>query len=230
MDYWAETLQDDAYLIAADGWVAKPARIVETDKKGRSKDRGWACDLIPKPLIVARYYADEQAAIEAKQAELEAATACQTELEEEHSGDDAAFSGYESITAAAVKERIREIGKDTEYADELKVLKQWLGYSEQIGALKKKIKELDAALDTRAYAKYPQLTEAEIKTLVMDDKWMARLSTAVQGELDRVSQTLTGRIRQLAERYATPLPQLTEEVEMLAARVAGHLSKMGFQA
>jgi type I restriction enzyme M protein len=52
----------------------------------------------------------------------------------------------------------------------------------------------------------------------------------VQGELDRVSQTLTGRIRQLAERYATPLPQLTDEVEKLAARVDKHLKKMGCQS
>ena len=48
-----------------------------------------------------------------------------------------------------------------------------------------------------------------------------------QGELDRVSQTLTGRIRQLAERYATPLPKLTDEVETLAARVEDHLKMMG---
>ena len=47
---------------------------------------------------------------------------------------------------------------------------------------------------------------------MVDDKWLATLAAAVQGELDRVSQTLTGRIRQLAERYATPLPQLTDEV------------------
>ena len=53
----------------------------------------------------------------------------------------------------------------------------------------------------------------------MDDKWLAQLSAAVQGELDRVSQTLTGRIRQLAERYAAPLPKLTDEVETLAGRV-----------
>jgi type I restriction enzyme M protein len=52
----------------------------------------------------------------------------------------------------------------------------------------------------------------------------------VQGELDRVSQTLTGRIRQLAERYATPLPQLVDEVEALAAKVHGHLKKMGAKA
>jgi type I restriction enzyme M protein len=76
-------------------------------------------------------------------------------------------------------------------------------------------------------AKYGQLTEDEIKTLVVDDKWLATVAAAVQGELDRVSQTLTGRIRQLAERYATPLPQLTDEAATLAARVDGHLQKMG---
>jgi type I restriction enzyme M protein len=50
----------------------------------------------------------------------------------------------------------------------------------------------------------------------------------VQGELDRVSQTLTGRIRELSERYASPLPKLTDEVEKLSARVNEHLKKMGF--
>ena len=77
------------------------------------------------------------------------------------------------------------------------------------------------------FTKYPALTEADIQTLVVDDKWLASIKAAVQGELDRVSQTLTGRIRQLAERYATPLPQLVDEVAMLAARVDGHLKKMG---
>ena len=52
-------------------------------------------------------------------------------------------------------------------------------------------------------------------------------AAAVQGELDRVSQTLTGRIRQLADRYATPLPQLVDEVAALAAKVATHLKRMG---
>ena len=31
-------------------------------------------------------------------------------------------------------------------------------------------------------------------------------------------QTLTGRIRELAERYATPLPELTDEVAALPRR------------
>ncbi|PIP09158.1 MAG: hypothetical protein COX51_00210, partial [Syntrophobacteraceae bacterium CG23_combo_of_CG06-09_8_20_14_all_50_8] len=59
------------------------------------------------------------------------------------------------------------------------------------------------------------------------DKWLATIAAAVQGELDRVSQTLTRSIRELAERYATPLPKLTNELEILAARVDDHLKKMG---
>lgn len=227
MDYWAETMQDDAYLIAAEGWVAKPARIVETDKKGKTRDKGWACDLIPKPFIVARYFAEEQVAIEAQQAELETAVAGLAELEEEHGGEDAAFSGFDSITVAAVKDRVREIGADEDGADELKVLKRWLALSERVTGLKKKIREAEAALDQSAYGQYAKLTEAAIKTLVVDDKWMTRLSGDIQGELDRVSQSLTGRIRQLAERYATPLPELNDEVERLAARVGEHFKRMG---
>ncbi|MDZ4253253.1 MAG: N-6 DNA methylase [Sulfuritalea sp.] len=229
MDYWAETMQDDAYLIASDGWVAKPARIVESDKKGKSKDKGWACDLIPKALIVARYFAKEQAAIEARQAELEAATAGLAELEEEHGGEDGYLGALDKIAKGEINARLKEIRTDKEAKDEIAVLKRWLELTENETALKRAVKEQEAALDRLAYEKYPKLTEAEIKTLVVDDKWMARLQAAVQGELDRVSQTLTGRIRELAERYATPLPQLTDEVATLAARVEEHLEKMGFR-
>ncbi len=227
MDYWAETLQDDAYLIAADGWVAKPARVVEIDKKGKTKDKGWTCDLIPKPLVVARYFAKQQAALETLQAELESAGASLTELEEEHSGEDAVFAGFDSITAAAVKERVREIGRDPEGAAELTILKQWLTLTERISTLKKQAKESDAALDKLSYEQYARLGNAEIKVLVLDDKWMAQLAATVQGELGRVSQTLAGRVRELAERYAAPMRLLADEVAVLTARVEEHLKKMG---
>jgi type I restriction enzyme M protein len=92
MDYWAETMQDDCYLIAADGWKAETHRIIETDKKGKERDKGWACDLIPKPVIVARCYAREQAAIDQLAAELESVAASLAELEEEHSGEEGAFA------------------------------------------------------------------------------------------------------------------------------------------
>jgi type I restriction enzyme M protein len=92
----------------------------------------------------------------------------------------------------------------------------------------RQVKDAQKALDAKVAAKYRLLSEAGIKTLVVEDKWLAALAASVQSELDRVSQALTGRIRQLAERYATPLPKLAGEVETLAARVDEHLKKMGF--
>jgi len=53
------------------------------------------------------------------------------------------------------------------------------------------------------------------------------VASAIHGEVDRVSQTLTSRIRVLADRYASPLPQIVDEVAALAAKVDGHLKKMG---
>ncbi len=227
MDYWAETIQDDAYLIAADGWVAKPARIIETDKKGKKKDKGWACDLIPKPYIVARYFAKEQAALDAKQAELETASGQITELEEEHSTEEGAFAGFDKINAAQVKDRVKEIGTDPEAKEELAVLKQWLKLSEQESQLKKTVKELDAKLDQQAHDHYAKLSVSDIKSLVINDKWHARLAADLQGEIDRVGQTLTGRIRELAERYASPMPQLIKDVSLMSAKVDEHLKRMG---
>jgi type I restriction enzyme M protein len=90
------------------------------------------------------------------------------------------------------------------------------------------VKDAQKALDTQVVARYGQLSEAEIKTLVVDDRWLAALETSVQGELHHVSQMLTGRIKQLTDRYATPLPKLTANVETLAARVGEHLKNMAF--
>ena len=228
MDYWATVMQDDAYLIAADGWKAETYRVIETDKKGKQKDKGWTCDLLPKALIVARFFAKDQAAIDQLAADLDGVTAQLTELEEEHGGDDAAFSGFDKINKASVAERLREIKGDKDAKEEAAVLNGWLKLAGEEADLKKRLKEAEAALDARAYAHYPKLKEAEIKTLVVDDKWLATLSAAIHGEMDRISQALTRRVKELAERYETPMPQMVSRVAELEARVNRHLETMGF--
>ena len=107
------------------------------------------------------------------------------------------------------------------------MLEQWLELDHARSALKKAVKALDAALDSKAYKKYPSLSGAEVKTLVVDDKWMARLQQAMRQELERVSQTLGSRVRELAGRYETPLPKLEEDVAALGAKVEEHLKRMG---
>src|SRR6185369_12630929 len=98
----------------------------------------------------------------------------------------------EKIAPKAVKARLKEIGNDPLYADERAALEAYADLLEQLTEAKAKRKAAQEDLDRKIDAKYPKLTEAEIKTLVVDDKWMARLSAAVQAELDRVSQTLSG--------------------------------------
>jgi len=111
---------------------------------------------------------------------------------------------------------------------ELRVLDAWLRLAADESDIKKRLKDAEAAVDAQAYAKYPKLTEAETKTLVVDDKWLAALDAAIRGQMDRVSQQLTQRAKELAERYKTPLPKMVGRVAELEARVGGHLERMGF--
>jgi len=233
MDYWAETMQDDCYLIATDGWKATTSPVIDVKKNKEGKvikevHKGWACDLVPKPFMVARYYAKEQAAIDQLTAELESASAKLAELEEEYGGEDGAFSDLDKINKGEVGRKMKELARDNNAADEAVVLNEWLKINEQESELKKKLKNAEAELDNKVYKHYPKLTEADVKTLVVDDKWLAALDKDIHGEMDRVSQRLTQRVKELAERYETPMPRMVSRVSELEAKVNRHLEKMGF--
>jgi type I restriction enzyme M protein len=233
MDDWAASMQDDVYLIAVDGWKAETYRIVEQKKNKdghvvKEIDRGWTCDLVPKPLVVARWFAAEQARIDTLATKLESTTAAMSELEEEHGGEEAAFAGFDKINAASVKDRLRELDGEPGIDEERGVLQQWLDLSSEEAALKKQLKAAEADLDAKLLARYTTLREDDIRELVVDDKWLATLDAAVHGELDRISQQLTRRVTALAERYVCPLPALQRDVAELEEKVAQHLQRMGF--
>ena len=46
--------------------------------------------------------------------------------------------------------------------------------------------------------------------------------------MDRVSQALTLRVKELADRYETPMPKAASQVAELEEAVNRHLEKMGF--
>jgi len=247
MDYWAETMQDDAYLISADGWVkgAQTREIVQVKNKDNKLvwpeehdylkgKRRFKSDLVPAPILVARFFVVERDAIEALDTQLATLEQQLDEMREENSGEEGSLAEViegegdkQKITAKSVKDRLKEIGTDPNFADEQKALQAYQHLLDKQSDAKGRRKKTQEDLDAKIDGKYPKLTEAEIKTMVVDNKWMARLSVAAQRELDRVSQTLTDRIRELAERYVTPLPQLEREVATLASRVEEHLKKMG---
>ncbi len=230
MDYWAETMQDDYYLISADGWKAETRRVFVKNKKGKEIDKGWVCDLVPKSLIVARYLAAEQEAIEKFEAKLETVVARMTDMEEEHGGEEGVFAELEKVNKATVAALLRDLRLENgePEAKENEVLEQYLELCEQQYDLKNLLKTAQSNLDTLAYDKYPTLMEDEIKVLVVNDKWMAALNTAVREEMDRISQTLSRRVKELADRHDIPMPRLASRVDELEQRVGNHLERMGF--
>jgi type I restriction enzyme M protein len=240
MDYWAESMQDDCYLIAADGWVeaAKPKLIIEDKpKKIKAKPdlvvgkKKYTTELIPPELVIARYFAKDQAAIEELKAQQAALEQQLEEIAEEHGGEggllEDAKNDKDKLTKASATARLKEIKTEMDAADERQELQAFLSLLEHEAVLSSRIKVAQEALIVKVAAKYEQLTETDIKTLVVDAKWIATLATAVQGELDRLSQTLTGRIRELTERYESPLPQIVDELAALSAKVNEHLKNMG---
>ncbi len=243
MDLWTETMQDDVYLIASDGWsaAAKPRLLIEEKNQDqKSKERPdfvvgrdkFKTDLVAPALLIARHFAKEQAAIETLESEAAGVAQELDELGEEHGGEEGllaeALNDKGKITKASAATRLKEIKQEKTAADERKLLEQYLALAEKEATLSANAKGAQGELMAKVAAKYGKLTEEEIKTLVVEDKWLAALEATMQGELDRVSQTLTGRVRELAERYAAPLPTLVkEEVATLAARVDAHLKQMG---
>ena len=247
MDYWGETMQDDVFLIAADGWLkgAAPREVVQVKNKDNKLvwpephdfvrgRRRFKSDLIPAPILIAKCFVPELNVINSLGDELDTIEQRLGEMRDENSGEDGLLSEViegeddkQRITMKAAKARLKEIGNDSLYSDERAALASYADLLQQQIDRKAELKAAQEDLDKKIDAKYSKLTEGEIESLVVDDKWMGRLSSCVQGELDRASQNLTGRIRELADRYTVPLPQITCEVAALSARVDKHLKQMG---
>jgi type I restriction enzyme M protein len=240
MNYWAETMQDDVYVLVQDGWAAgKVLRQLVVKKGEKLKEipdliidkNKYKADLIPPKLIIDRYFATQQQQIDQLQADLDTIAQELEALIEEHSGEEGALSEAQTdagkVTKASVTTRLKELKGDASAKEEQAILKQCLKLIDREAEAKKAVKDAQIALDKLVFAQYPKLAENEIKTLVIEDKWQATLKGAIAAEIERVTQQLANRVKTLEERYAEPLPQILEEMETLSSKVEGHLRRMG---
>ncbi|KEQ18472.1 type I restriction-modification system subunit M [Endozoicomonas numazuensis] len=246
MEYWEETLQDDVYVITQDGWkagnvlrtlkVAKGEKLKETPDLVINKVK-YKSDLIPPHLIIARYFADEQQAVNELQAKKDEATqAVETYIEENSSsgsggGEDGlleeAKNDKEKVTKATVTARLKALKNALSGDGEIAALKKCQSLFNKEAAANKAVKGAQTQLDQAVYDKYPELDINQIKELVIEDKWLATIKGDIEAEVERVTQQLANRVKTLEERYAEPLPELTKTVSDLAGKVDEHLKKMG---
>jgi type I restriction enzyme M protein len=184
--------------------------------------------------LINQYFISEHNTIEELQANLSDIEQKLQDMMEKNSGEEGLLldviegeNDMQKISVKSIKLRLKEIGEDSNFADEHEVLKQYNRQLENQIDLKNKLKTAQDELYYKVEKKYFELKEDEIKTLIIEYKWLINLSTAVQIELDRISQVLTSRIRELAERYNTPLPKINREMEILTKKVDEHLKNMG---
>ncbi len=80
-------------------------------------------------------------------------------------------------------------------------------------------KRLLAALDARARAQYPKLTDEECLELLLEKKWYRSLLNDVFVLYTSVNHAITTRNLELAERYEYALPEIENEALEYAYRV-----------
>jgi len=215
--------------------------------------------LIPPTLIIQEYFAREQNAINDLETQAETLNANMEELRDEHGGEDGllinAIDDKGKISKATLAKAIKDAseavklwkkeintlpiaaepkqnyGIETELTpqDEFKMLAKYKQLMDDEAAIQAKIKTAKAELENKVIAQYPKLTIAEIKTIVVEKKWMANMDGRIRTEMDNISHRLTQRIKELADRYETPMPQLTKDVDALTDKVENHLKQMNFK-
>ncbi len=245
MDYWDEVMQDDVYLITTDGWekASQPRDIIQEKNLKETPDltinrKKYKMDLIPPALIINRYFPEEQAEIDTLQTAQETATQELDEYIEEHTTEDGlltdATTEAGSDTKTSVNARLKELTPNLmthndaqDNDDEHDALKHCQTLINAKAKADKTVKDAQLALDEKVLAHYATLNETEIKQLVIDDKWFATIQAEVTGEVQRLTQNLTERVKELEERYTQPLPTLESEVNDFTQKVKDHLSNMG---
>jgi len=237
MDYWYEVMQDDVYVISTGGWSAgnELNRLMKKNSKGVDKAvsglDGLEGRIIPTYLIIQEYFPELQQQIEDIEAELDSIKSRKAEIDEEYGVEeglleDAYTDGKTS--KKQLKVTLDNLGKrDDENAEAYDLLTEYLELVEKEPSLKKSLNALKDEIERKVIAKYPKLSEEEIKALIVDKKWFSTISERIEAELDNISHRLSNRIKELAERYEKPLRKIEKEVDDLTGKVEEHLKAMG---
>ncbi len=240
MDYWAEVMQDDCYMLSFDGWeVGKKLRelIPTKGKDGKNKYKEahdfefnkvrYVADLIPPKLLINRYFEAEQKAIDELQSKLDNASSELENFIEENSGEDGLLEDGKNDKGNISKKSIDDRLKITTDKDEIKVLKECKKLLANEAKAKKELKDATDELNLEVFKKYPTLSIEDIKMIVIEDKWLKYISKQIDEEVNRVTTSLANRIKTLEERYKEPLKTIEGDVNVLSSKVEEHLKAMG---
>lgn len=244
MDYWAETMQDDVYMLSQDGW--KAANILRQlvpvkDKKGKSvykeehdfefgsakAKKRFRSDIVRPKLVLDRYFSKQQVALNELDSAYEEATQTLENFVEDNSGEEGLIEDAKNDKGKVTKKAITDRLKESTDEDEIAALKECLELVTAESKAKSAAKTAREALDDLVFNKIPAIPEDELKDIVVNGKWLTRLEAQSIEEIERVTQNLANRVKTLEQRYSKTLLFLSEDVAKYTDLVEGHLAKMG---
>ena len=228
MNYSNDTMQDDLYMISADGYLPELHPLA----KRPAKPDDYECDLLPVSIVIDTFFAKEKSEIDLLQSNLEQKQAEAQEMEERDELSEDYFS--KGLTEASVKAAIskQEDKKNLNKLDD-SIVSVWKEYYQILLDIKKQkatLKEKNQKLVGSMIEKYNYLKQnpKETQSLVIEKKWFATLRAQTMSELNRVEQTIIESVNTLQTRYARTLSQINKSVTDLEAKVMSHLNEMGF--
>ena len=140
------------------------------------------------------------------------------------------FQDWKRFNITDIKRRIGEIEHYCPLLpDTLAVFKEYLDKNDELTSLKVQIKEQTKKLTNKVVEKYASLTEDEIRTLVVDRKWLATVIRGCMALMKSVTHQIGTEVASLVERYENTLPKLTKEVSEYESEVNSYLAEMGFK-
>ena len=240
MNGYGENMMDDLYSVSLEGWKAGNdwQRLIikgKKDKNGKSaKDKtvegldGISGKMISPQLIIENYLAKEQKALTDFETEVENIKASLQESEEENAVEEGLFEDLDKINLTSVKALYKEKKKSILAKEEAQVFENYIALQEALAETNAFIKNQKTKIEKAVTEIYPTLSEKEIKHLVVEKKWLHNLENALHAETDKISQSLSQRIKELVERYRETLGELEAQTKDYEAKVKLHLQKMGY--
>ena len=236
LNYWADVMQDDCYMIANDGWTYHEVRATKQGKGDKKKALMYdeiVCDLVPVCIVLAEYFTAETNKIAELSSSIESLQQELSDLVESNTdvfrfNDDDEDDKPVNVKIADVKKAIKNAKTDSTTKEDLEILKLWEStYTKKEGYVsqwKQKRTELTEAV----VAKYAALTEEEIKMLVVERKWLASVTNGCEALMQNVTHQIASDVTALAERYETTLNDTEAHVKDLEQEVLRSLKEMGF--
>lgn len=115
------------------------------------------------------------------------------------------------------------------YVDEYNALLAYQAKMMEKEEVDKEIKEAKKILDDLVLAKYSVLTIDEVKQLLFQKKWMARLESDIIDAIEKVLNTLASRVILIAKRYENTLDEIEEKTACSKEKVKSALERMGYK-